>query len=257
MGVMLPSRYLGNGLLPAKNALESSLSGGALGVRAAGPPKGLPLSWKTTHIHQYTHALCTHGTRMHATRRPHLHIMCHTCVHTTHTPNTHPLRIPHTCTQSRVHNHMHTYHRQATDTYTHVSHKFTCATCTTHHTCSYTTCTRLMNTPHYTYHMHAAHTHTHIYHTYTHINPTVLTHLYHTDTAHVHKLPRIIPPTCTHLCYSPQFPTYYLHTTSIHITHIHMHIYSISHTHSTDLNTPTHTTETPPTKCTDVFTPHT
>lgn len=165
MGVMLPSRYLGNGLLPAKNALESSLSGGALGVRAAGPPKGLPLSWKTTHIHQYTHALCTHGTRMHATRRPHLHIMCHTCVHTTHTPSTYTTYMyTITCTQSHAylpqtgHRHIHTRITQIYMCHVyHTSHMFIYHMHQTHE--------------HTTLHIpHACSTHTYPYisHVYTH-----------------------------------------------------------------------------------------
>lgn len=206
--------------------------------RCSGSESGWSLKGLAAQLEDHTHTpihTCTlhtwHMYACHTQTTPTYHAS-HVCTHTTHT-----LYVYHT----HVYNHMYTITciptRQATDTYTHISHKFTCATCTTHHTCLYTTCTRLMNTPHYTYHMHAAHTHIHIYHTYTHINPTVLTHLYHTDTAHVHKLPRIIPPTCTHLCYSPQFPTYYIHTTSIHITHIHKHIYSISHKNTLTVQT--------------------
>ena len=156
--VTQPSCYLGNGLWPAKEALESSLSGGALGVRAAGPPKGLLLSWKTTHVHTYTQALCTHPTRVHATGRPHIntHHASHVCTHSTRThPCTHMhTPTPHACALDIYHKHVHARHtylpQAATDTYTCITQIYTCHVDHTSHICLYSTCSRLMHIPHYT-----------------------------------------------------------------------------------------------------------
>ena len=154
----------------------------------------------------------------------HTHTHVHICTHTRlmHAPSTY-------ITNMYMHG-THTYHRQP-QIHIRVSHKFICAMWTTHHTYVYIphapdSCT--YHTAHST-HMHGlynTHVYPHMSHSYTHINPTILTHVYCTDTTHTHKWPQIMPPAYTPVLL-PTIP-YILHT--CRHTH-HINTYNI-HTHT-------------------------
>ena len=139
-------------MLPGKWTLASQGSSWELnewrcsGGESSWSPKGLAAQLEDhTGTHTHTGTLHTPHTCACHRQTTYKHTSCITRVYTHHstTPmytyahHTHLMHAPSIYITNMYLHGTHTYHRQATDTYTHISHKCICAMWTTHHTYVY------------------------------------------------------------------------------------------------------------------------